>query len=229
MNIIVISLDRAKERREQVENQLKKLNIDALFYSAFDGGAVVNPTFTANLSLNGGYRYGERFKNGEIGCTLSHIGAITMAKAFNWEYVIILEDDIVLAEDFEKRIKILLRMLPKDWEQVFLSGIPRFNSYFLQTNLIQLFQSTEKLSRVDTTCAYMIRNTIYDKFIKKLTSFETTTDDLINHFIFRERQIKSFIYFPFVAYVTDNNNFSYISNVLNPKMHESKPFFAEKL
>src|ERR1035437_9639744 len=228
MNIIVISLERAKERREQIETQLKKLNIEAVMFNCFDVANIKNNTFGAKFTLPGGYRYGEDMKPGEIACTLSHIMALNIAKALNWEYVIILEDDVILAEDFEKRIKVLLKMLPKDWEHVYLSGIPRFNSHFLQTNLIQLFPSTrEKLSRVDGTCAFMIRNIAYDKFSVKLSSLETTPDDLINHFIFLEKQVKSYIYFPFVAFV--NDEYTYIGETKNNRVHPSKQFYIEKL
>jgi GR25 family glycosyltransferase involved in LPS biosynthesis len=228
MNIIVISLERAKERREQMETQLKKLNIEAIMFNCFDVANIKNPTFGAKFTLPGGYRYGEDMKPGEIACTLSHIMALNMAKALNWEYVIILEDDVILAEDFEKRIKLLLNILPKNWEHVYLSGIPRFNTYFMNSNLLQLIPSTkDKVNRVDGTCAFIIRNIAYDRFIVKLSSLETTPDDLINHFIFAEQQIKSYIYFPFVAFV--NDEYTYIGETKNNRIHPSKQFYIEKI
>ena len=228
MNIIVISLERAKERKEQITSQLRDLNIEAIIYNCFDVADIKNPTFGAKFTLIGGYRYGDIMKGGEIGCTISHITALNMAKALKWEYVIILEDDVILAKDFEKRINLLLKMLPKDWEHVYLSGIPRFTSYFLKTNLIQLMPSIpEKLHRVDGTCSFIVRNIAYDKVIKKLTSLETTPDDLINHFIFKERLLKSFVYLPFVTYV--NDEFTYINGEKNNRIHPSKEFYVEKI
>ena len=43
---------------------------------------------------------------------MSHIKALEYAKDNNWPYVIILEDDITIAQDFKKRIKLLFKLLP---------------------------------------------------------------------------------------------------------------------
>lgn len=229
MNIIVVSLTRAKERRAQIEKQLKDKNIEAVLYDCFDTEDVTNNTFGAKFSLVGGYRFGEDMKGGELACTLSHINALSIGKAMEWDYTIILEDDVILADDFEKRINVLMKMLPNDWEHVYLSGIPRFTRNFMKSPFIQLLPSdTNTLHRVDGTCAYIVRNIAYDKVIKKLTSLETTPDDLINHLIFTEQKIKSFIYFPFAVYVKDD--FTYINGgEQNNRVHPSYEFYQPRL
>lgn len=211
-----------------MEEQVKKLNLDAIFFDCFDTKDVLNSTFGAKFSLPGGYRYGEAMKGGELACGLSHIMALNIAKAMKWEYAIILEDDIVIANDFEKRIKILFKILPSNWEHVYLTGIPRFIKYYNKLNFIQLPNVTPELvSRVDTTAAYIVRNTAYDKVIKKLTSLETTPDDLITHMILRDNTLNSYLYLPFPIYV--KNECSYIWDVQNLKDHQSKQFYSESI
>ena len=228
MNIIIVSLERAKERRERIEKQLKDLNIDAVIYNCFDTADIKNPTFGAKFSLEGGYRFGEPMRGGELCCGISHITALNIAKALNWEYAIILEDDVILAQDFEKRIKILLKMLPKDWEHVYISGIPFFKDFFLKTNFVQLLPATtDKISRVDTTCAYMVNRSAYDKLIKKLMTLKTTPDDLINDIIFKEKKLKSYLYLPFPVYVEDN--FTYIWDFKLERKHKSAELYLDKI
>ena len=63
MNIIVISLERAKERRERIKSQLKRLNLDAVIMDAVDGQALSesqkNKIIKNPLT---GFRDGEKFK-----------------------------------------------------------------------------------------------------------------------------------------------------------------------
>ena len=228
MNIIVISLKRAEERRLNMEKQLKDLNLSAVFYDCFDTQDVKNPTFGAKFSLPGGYREGEFMKGGELACGLSHIVSLSIAKSMNWEYAIILEDDVVISSDFENRINFLFKILPKSWEHVYLTGIPRFFQNYTPINIKQIFEVTPQLvSRVDTTAAFIVKNTAYDKVIKKLSSLETTPDDLITHMILKEKTLKSFLYLPFPIYIKDES--SYIWNVKNPKNHQSKQFYSENI
>jgi len=229
MNIIVISLERAQERLERMKKQLADRNIEAVIYSCFDTNDIKNPTFGGNIHLPGGFRHGDKMRGGEYCCTISHITALQIAKTMKWEHVIILEDDIIIAEDFEKRINHLFKILPANWEHVYLSGIPRYKGYHHKLNIVQIVLSdSEDMIRVDGTCSYMVKNVAYDKMIKKLMSLQTTPDDMINHFIFQEKLLKSYIYFPFVTYV-DDGKYSYIGNDRNEIMHLSKDYYVEKL
>ncbi|NJO89539.1 MAG: hypothetical protein HC831_11765 [Chloroflexia bacterium] len=221
MNIIIINLDRASERKPAMEDQLKKAKLDAYFYKAVDGEHFINPTFIPKINLEGGWRNNDLFKPGEIGCTLSHIGALSMAKALDWPYVIILEDDITIATDFTKRVNKLLKMVPKNWEHIYLSGTPHNTS--INPSFMQLIPS----GRTDCTHSYMINKSAYDKVIKKLLSMKTTTDDLYNHMILTERNLISFSFFPYVTH--SNSSYSYIWNKAaghNIK-NESKNYYAE--
>lgn len=226
MNIILISLKRAKDRRNEMIEQFNKLKLDPIIFDCFDTNDVKNPSFGAKFSLAGGYREGEYMKGGELACGLSHIMAINIAKSLNWEYVIILEDDIIISGQFKDKIDNLIKMLPNYWEHVYLTGIPRFYTNWYKTNITQLLPVTSQLvSRVDTTAAYIVKKTAYDKIIKKLSSLETTPDDLITHMILKENNLKSFLYLPFPIYI--KNESSYIWNVKNLKDHQSKYFYSE--
>jgi len=223
MNIVVISLERAPNRRENIKSQLAALNIDAIIIDAIDGQKLSEEEKNKNIHLTGGYRFGEKFQPGEIGCTMSHINAIKVAQEKEWPYVIVLEDDIVIAEDFEKRIKFLFRIIPSSWEHIYLSGIPRlgFNS---PPNL----QLANVVPTIFTECTFsmLIRNIAYDKIINRLSKFETTTDDIYNDMI-TKNELKSYTYYPFVTY--SNDDYTYIWDLNVTRVHKSKQYFKNSM
>jgi len=224
MNIVVISLEKAKERRVRISSQLKSLGIEAIIMDAIDGQTLSDKEKDKKLSLVGGYRYGENFTAGEIGCLMSHTNALKIANEKGWEYVIVIEDDVILAEDFERRVKLLFRMLPRDWEHVYLSGFPRTPREF--DPLIKMLH-IEPSGIIDCIPITMYRNTAYNKVISYLEKFETTADDAIINMIFNKKNLKSYTYFPFAGYVDDN--YTYIWNHELEREHKSKKYFKNKL
>ena len=223
-NIVVISLERAIERRKLMLNQFSNLNLENFhILDGVDGQNIPNNEIP-KLSLKGGWRYGEDFQPGEIGCIRSHIKAIELAKENKWDNVIIFEDDITIAEDFEKRIKLLLKLIPKDWEHIYLSGTPKFSTPIHYT-LLQVIPSP----RTNCSHSYMINHSAYDKIINKMKTQITTADDMIIDMIFREKSLKSYSYFPYITHA--NSSYSYIWNKSaghNIK-NESKNYFKNKI
>lgn len=223
MNTIVISLERAKERRERIKAQLEALHLDAFIMDAVDNQNLSEEQKNKFLHLPNGYREGDKFKPGEIACTMSHIDAIKIAKEKNWPYVIVLEDDVILAEDFEKRIKFLFRILPSDWEHVYISGIPRTPGYAILFPAMLQLANVVPSPVIDCIPATIIKDVAYDKIINYLSKFETTTDDSIIQMIHGFKNLKSYTYFPFCAYVEDD--FTYIWDEKLKREHKSKQYF----
>jgi len=223
MNIIVISLERATDRRIKMIDQLNTLKIDAIIMDAVDGEELTDDEKNKKLHLEDGYRLGETFKPGEIACTMSHIKALQIAKEKQWPYLIVLEDDIILAEDFEKRIKFLFKIIPFNWEHVYLSGIPHPGS-----NIPPNLSYANIIPSVFTECTHsmIINNIVYDKVIDKLSLFETTTDDIYGHMLF-SKQLISYTYYPFVTYPKDD--YTYIWNHELKREHKAKQYFKNKL
>jgi GR25 family glycosyltransferase involved in LPS biosynthesis len=219
MNVIIISLDRAKDRREHITKELKKAGIeDYVFYSAFDGNKFNNSLNMKILPPSWGS--GRDMKSGEIACLLSHIGAVEMAKTLKWEDVIILEDDIVICSDFKDRIKTLRKMLPSNWEHVFLGGHVYGYKPFIVPSLIPSF-------KISGAYSFMIKSSAYDKVINKLRTLTTTSDDLYEQLIL-SKQLKSFIYFPLFVYPLQG--YSYIWEEDGKyEEHPSKEVWKDKL
>lgn len=221
MNIIVISLKRAVDRRENMVKQLKNLPyFETTILDAVDGKLLSEEEKNKKIHLPFGYRYGETFQPGEIACTMSHIKALQLAKEHNWNNVIILEDDVVLAEDFPDRIRYMFDKLPKDWEHIYLSGIPKNGP----NPAIPLFQILPT-GFMECTHSMIVKKEAYDKIIDYLSKFETTTDDSYCELI--KRGLKSFTCYPFCTYAKDN--YTYIWNKPIIREHKSKLWFVNKL
>jgi len=223
MNIIIISLERAENRRERIRAQLKDLNIEAYIMNAVDGKNLTEDEKNKKIHLPGGYRFGETFQPGEIGCTMSHINALKYAQEQKWPYLVVIEDDVYFAEDFVKRFNFLFKLVPNNWEHVYLSGVPRIG-FNPPPNL----QFCNVVPTIFTECTHsmLIRDIAYQKIIDKLSKFETTTDDIYNNMI-STKQLISYTYYPFITYADDD--YTYIWGHPLKREHKSKLYFKKHI
>jgi GR25 family glycosyltransferase involved in LPS biosynthesis len=144
----------------------------------------------------------------------------------NWPYLIVLEDDIVLAEDFEKRINFLFKIIPSNWEHIYLSGFPS-NSRKLDFKPVLEIPNIVPSIPTSGTFSMMIKNIAYEKIINKFSKFETTTDDILCKLI-QTNKLISYTYYPFLTY--HYSRYTYIWNKEEEKgSHPSIKYFKNKL
>ena len=178
MKTIVISLERRKDRRQRVEQHLKDQEFkDVLFYPAFDGGLLpstnVIPPKRPYFSFKDEWgRPTNRINNFVIGCTLSHIGALKMAKALSLDKVLIVEDDVEFTcKEYE--IDMVMKYLPDDWEMLYLGGAARTMGKYNEQYIIEP-------GFVDGLHAYIVKKEAYGRLINAMNKFLTSTDDSVN-------------------------------------------------
>lgn len=97
--IYIINLDTAVDRKKSVEQELLKTNIPYQFVSAVD------KTSLNSIKHKVKNRYKKELNPAEIGCFLSHIKIKELFLKSNYDFAIILEDDIQLLNDFDKIVK----------------------------------------------------------------------------------------------------------------------------
>ncbi|HGY3148514.1 TPA: glycosyltransferase family 25 protein [Morganella morganii] len=105
--VVYINLKERTDRRESIEFQLSSLGVPPEKIIRFD--AVKND-------------------DGALGCTLSHIGVMTMAEENKWNNVLVLEDDMIFNDDNESLERInyfFSSLMSTSWDAGLLSG-----SYF---------------------------------------------------------------------------------------------------
>jgi GR25 family glycosyltransferase involved in LPS biosynthesis len=96
-------------------------------------------------------------KQGAIGCTLSHIRAIETAKARNYEYVCIMEDDIDFTnpELFKQQLKKFSENIEINWDILLLGA-----------NVVHPYQTVgdycARVYNAQTTTGYIVKKEMYD-------------------------------------------------------------------
>lgn len=145
-----------------------------------------------------------KHKDGWIGCLLSHKKCIQIAKDNNMKYIIVMEDDCDIADDFLKRlskIKEEIFDVKDDWD-MFLGGGAKTSIKYIEkydSNHNDIYKV------IRSHCTYMIcyNHTSYD-FI--LNSDNSEPIDVLWH-----KKIKCIMSVPFMFY--PYNNVSNISNI----------------
>ena len=101
--------------------------------------------------------------NGRIGCSLSHLKCIQMAKEQNMECGLILEDDVsfLLPDEFVRNVNKFLSNSSNKWDVLLLAGnnLPPFT-----TN----DEVSIRVSHCQTTTGYIVRKHYYDTLISNI-------------------------------------------------------------
>ena len=133
-----INLDSRPDRRAHVEAQLNLVGIKANRFKAI------------------------RMNNGAVGCSMSHLKCLEIAKDNNWEHVLIVEDDITF----------LNPILFVNNFTSFLNNHKSFDVALLAGNNIPPYVRVDdtciKISRCQTTTGYIVKRHYYDTLLKNI-------------------------------------------------------------
>jgi len=133
-----INLEHRTDRKQHVEKELNKIGINGTRFNAI------------------------KLKNGAIGCSMSHLKCLEIAKKSGWSHVLILEDDIKFLnpELFIKKINSFLsnHML---WDVVLIAGnnMPPY---------LHVDDSCIKVTSCQTTTGYLIKSHYFDTLIHNI-------------------------------------------------------------
>tara|TARA_Y100000992_G_scaffold296538_1_gene258913 strand:- start:16934 stop:17599 length:666 start_codon:yes stop_codon:yes gene_type:complete len=136
-NTFYINLEHRTDRLEHVQNELKKIGINGERFNAI------------------------KTKSGAVGCTLSHIKCLELAKERNYEEVFICEDDITFTNP-----KLFLENLQKFcdnddimWDVLIIGGnnVPPYKQYY---------DYCARVFNCQTTTGYIVKQDFYDIIIK---------------------------------------------------------------
>ena len=124
MKTYLINLPKNKDRLASMDTQLKKFGID---YESFAiiGAELTKKELRNKVSFVRSYlAEGRRLTIAEIGCTLSHLEAYRRILAGGLPYALILEDDVILEDDFPSALCDVKKKLdPNKPQVVLMSGM----------------------------------------------------------------------------------------------------------
>lgn len=193
---IVISLERREDRSKFVFEHLKKRGVQNVYqFPAYDGNLL--PSHIKITPPKRPYFSWTSLNNYQIACSLSHAGAMKMAKGLEAERALIFEDDAVVSKDFTSRLDLLEKEIKEnniDWEHIYLGGVPRRPSE-LEVVTPHLYKS----GFTDGLHAYLVDRRGMTKVSDEMIKFMTTNDDSTND-ISQSGELKSFVCLPFCSY-----------------------------
>jgi len=141
---LFINLEHRKDRLEHVNSEFKKMEIDAERVNAI------------------------KMNTGAVGCTMSHIKCLELAKQRDYEYVFICEDDITFRnpELFKRNLQRFYENDDINWDLLIIGG----------NNVPPFQQVTEYCARVfycQTTTGYVVKKHYYDTLLKNFRESAT--------------------------------------------------------
>lgn len=177
--IFFINMDKDVDRRNDILAQFQKHNITN--YERISG--VIIDDNTPKHCLFGPYNNAppEKYYNGSVGCLLAHRKAIQMAKDRGYKKILILEDDIVIDDDFNKKFNKYISNFNDDvkyWNILYL-GLCSWNTTITNTSF------NDYLIRINGggTCAfsYLVNSNIYDYLLANIDYVKCEIDLLYNN------------------------------------------------
>jgi len=135
-----INLATRPDRKQHVETQLNILGITAERFNAI------------------------KLPNGALGCSMSHLKCLEIAKANSWQHLLIIEDDIKFLnpELFKKQLNLFLSK-HKSWDVVLIGGnnIPPYK---------KIDDTCVKVLTCQTTTGYLVNGHYFDILINNFRS-----------------------------------------------------------
>lgn len=156
---LYINLEERKDRRLHIEAELKSVGINGMRFNAI------------------------KLQNGRIGCSMSHLKCLQIAKKNNWPYVMICEDDLSFLDKQTALTHInryfrLHNNINDKCDVLLLAGnnVPPY---------VKVDDTCIRVSHCQTTTAYIVKNRYYDTLIDNVkTGVEKLMKNQNNHLMY---------------------------------------------
>ena len=121
MKVFVIHYTKLKERRQHIEKQLSKYNLDVEFITEYDRENLTDKDLELfDTSV---------LNSSEMSLIRKHISCYEKICRDNLEHALILEDDATIISDFKNTLENYIKQLPKFWDLFFIGegGLHKFH------------------------------------------------------------------------------------------------------
>jgi GR25 family glycosyltransferase involved in LPS biosynthesis len=145
MKANVINLEHRKDRLKQMKIELLKANLELFRHDGIDGTKVF-----FNHAVNKRMR-------AHFGCLQSFRNMLHLVRG-TADYHLVMEDDVLLIDDFKKSVEMHLEKIPADWDMLYLGGhvktldnaVEEYNELFWKAkNVLGLYCWIIKDSSID--------------------------------------------------------------------------------
>ena len=176
---ICINLDRRPDRWQRMQRKFDRHGIHSVRrFSALDGDALSVPTNWFHT-------------RGAYGCLVSHLEVVREARRLGLSQVLIFEDDVVFDPELQGRFDNYFGQLPRDWHMLYFGALHKDDPIKISDNIV-------RITRANSTYAYVLRDAVFDAFIELNSRAETVLDDA--SFILQQ-QFNCYCFTPHLAWV----------------------------
>ncbi|MCZ7372422.1 MAG: glycosyltransferase family 25 protein [Candidatus Methanoperedens sp.] len=153
--LFVIHLPERKDRAKSMKVELSKIGWEYSLFPAIDG-SLQNPVT-------------QRMSGGRLGCLLSHLALLNIARDSGFGGIAVFEDDVECSASFDDDFNMYHSNIPDDWDMI----------YFGVNHIIPPTSVAEGVCRITrgyTSHAYIIRDTLYDRAVELLGNEQHPVD-----------------------------------------------------
>jgi glycosyl transferase, family 25 len=176
-----INLQRRPDRWDRMLHQFRLHDINVIRHDAVDGRSVTpHPEW--------------KHSAGAYGCLLSHLEIVRKAQESGLPAVLILEDDVILHDDFQERFEECAAQVPEDWDAIFMGGLHLDDPAPVSPGVAKLTDSV-------STYAYGLRNKAYAAF---LSDAETQTWPVDHWTRAMQRDFRFYCFTPHLAWLAED-------------------------
>ena len=201
----VINLESSTDRLAKFKSQIDTFHIPFERWAAVDGRQIPKKQFREMGIAHWGLNDFSKKRQGELGCLFSHIllwKHIAKQKYASNAGVLIFEDDILLAPNFNQRLDRILEKIPGDWDMIVIG-------YGHEKYFPEPMGSIRKLKRFTGCYAYIVNPRSLDKIMPYFSlpgeAVDTILEDLTSRHLIT-------IYGPYDRIVETGNEKSTITS-----------------
>ena len=137
MKVLVINLPRSHQRRQGMIEQLSRLELDWKLVEGVDGLSLTKCELASSCDPISFAQKGHYLTPGAIGCALSHQKALQLVLSEGAEMACILEDDLVLPENFPDILREVETQITNS-EVILLYWLSFEKQHFIRQSAVQL-------------------------------------------------------------------------------------------
>lgn len=214
IDIYVISLKDAVERRENITKQFSAINREFEFLNAVDGRTTPHPLFKKYSPKKSITYKGYELTPGELGCFASHYLLWEKCVELN-KPIVVIEDDAELEECFSDTVNELNELEQYEYIRLFVNGRKR---PFIHIGKFRSHDVVEYNRGPGATRAYYITPKAAKKFIAAAQEWYLAVDDYMDQFWVNKVPCRGIM----PGIVQHETDFESTIGLLNKKKKQSK-------
>ena len=184
--IFIINMEKDKCKKLKILEYLDYINISNYeFISGIDGDILKKSYEYKNIFDNSYNTIWEKYNKkkhisnyNELGCLLSHIKILEIAKERGYKKWLHLEDDVLFDKNLNALFSRNLNKIPKNWDIIYLGCT---QAYWRKNNIEYIDNEIYKSNITCGTFAFGVTNNNLDFIINKFKSFKYPADSVIIH------------------------------------------------